>query len=145
MSKLKAVLETIQAKLVDDWVWDTEPTAEWFPNLEKTKLRTNGLSAIVLPVNSPIDPAARGIQQQQTNIHIAVIAPIEAGDLDEGNAVVDLAEQIGRSLVHTTLALDGGGNMAIVEAGLEPVIVADWARQLNLWVSYLKLEITIDD
>lgn len=145
MSKIKEVLEAIQEKLTDDWVWDTDPTAEWFPNLEQTKLRTNGLSAIVLPVNSPIDPAARSIQQQQPNIHIAIVAPIEAGGLDEGDAVVELAEEIGRALVHTTLALAGGGSVAIVEAGLEPVIVADMARQFNLWVSYLKLEVSVND
>jgi hypothetical protein len=146
VSKLKLVLEAIRDKLIDDWNWDTEPTAAWYPDLERKALQTGGITAIVLPVNAPIDPQSRGGSgpDQQLQVHVAVIAPIVTGDLGEGDEVVGQADDIGRALVHTVLDLTGGGKVAIVDGTLEPAMVADTARQQNLWVSYLKLEVQID-
>lgn len=139
-------METLAFEIEESSNWFSSARVQWYPDLERADLRSGGPVAIVLPPTATADPGTRGKLGGRAllDLHVAIIAPIEAGTMEEGDEVIQRAESLAVSLANTQRELlDGPGVLAIVDVTIEPVMVADYAKQFNLWVSYLKLECRI--
>lgn len=139
-------METVAYEIEESSAWFNPPRVQWYPDLDRNDLRTGGPVAIVLPPSATSDPGNRGKigNRQLLDLHVAVVAPIVAGTVEEGDEVIQRAEALAIAFTNSTRELqEGPGFLTIIEAMLEPVIVADYAKQFNLWVSYLKLECRI--
>lgn len=144
MSQAKQVLTTIAdaADVVPGVTWGTAPEAVWFVDFASEELRARGLTALVLMPNGKFDFRTRGnISGDEVEVHVAVMMPRSAGDLNEGDAVVDAAEKVAKAFVGKSMG--SGPKVNCVEASQEPVISGDYMRQNNLWVSYLKLTLKV--
>lgn len=141
-----AILEAMEAlayEIEESSTWFNPPQIQWYPDLDRKDLRTGGPIAVILPPTATAAPVNRGKtgNQMQLDLHVAIVAPIVAGTLAEGDAVILRAADVATLLVHSRLPLATAGRfLAVLEAEIDPVIVADYAKQFNLWVSYLKLE-----
>lgn len=136
----------VLAKLVRDEAialggWATAPTAVWFPDFTRAELKAGGLTAVVIVPEMAQTKLARGdLLDRAPVVHVAVIAPIDAGTFDEGEAVVNKAIDIQNALLGKKL-LGYGSDWAIcVSSDQKPTIAADFAKELGLWVSYVILQ-----
>lgn len=144
MSQAKQVLTAIAtaAGSVSGVTWGTAPEAVWFVDFASEQLRARGLTALVLMPSGKFDFRTRGrIGGDELEVHVAVTMPRTNGSLDEGDAVVDAAEKLAKALLG--LSVGSGPRINCSEATQEPVISADFMRQNNLWVSYLKLTLKV--
>lgn len=121
--------------------WGTAPTAVWYPDLERAELKRGGLTALVIPVDATPEPVTRGRlgSQRGLSVHVAVIQPISDGTLAEGGVPVESAELIVEQFLQRRVANEVAWAVCM-EAKLEPIVSAEYAKQYGLWVSYVKLE-----
>lgn len=142
VSKIGKCLETIVAAItsLSGVTWADAPRAVWFPDFDREDF--TGLTAIVLPVESESQPHSRSAQpRQMPSVHIAVLKPrLSADTFDSGDAVVNVAEKIVETF-HKRRVSGASRSIVCTDARLEPVVSAEQAKQLNLWCSYIKLEL----
>lgn len=152
-SKHGELIEAIALELagLDGINWGTEPTAVWFPDFTRAELREGGLTAVVIAPNSDQEAVARGpYSERSLEVHVAVIQPMVVDEetetdyrgWDGGDLVVAVAEELATQLLGRAILNAEESQIGVtVKAQFEPIISATYAKENNLWVSYLKLTI----
>ncbi len=136
-SKIGQHLEAIADRLaaIGSIKWRTPPAAAWYPDFDRAEYEAANMTALVLPVNQPLELETRGEIDGDLSIHVAIIAPITSapGDLwNAGDAVVLAAETIANDLLKRTI-----GQYVCTAAEHGPIVSRDSAKQYTLWISYL--------
>lgn len=145
-SKLGLALSAIASAIgsVPGITWGTSPAAKWYADFDNDSLKSAGLTAFVVPAASDYQPVSRGRSAKQLpEIWVAVFKPMSADSLDEGDAVIVVAEAIASALYEQRVVVSGQVSAVCTEAKFDPAISADYAKQFNLWCCLLKLEFNL--
>lgn len=130
-------LEAISTHLasVSGITWNTPPLAAWYPDWDRAELGDVGLTALVLPVNQPLELETRSAIDGDLSIHVAVIKPMTTArsqTFSDGDIVVNAARVVAANLLPSVV-----GDWACIAAEHSPIMSRDGAKTYNLWISYL--------
>jgi hypothetical protein len=130
-------LEAVAARLaaVSGVTWTTAPAAAWFPDWDRAELGDTGLTALVLPVQQPLEMETRGAIDGDLATHVAVIKPITTTRNQlwaDGDGVVTATRLVAADLLGRVV-----GDWVCLAADHSPIISREAAKTYNLWISYL--------